>query len=56
MELIKAYWFIIILGLFAVMFVFGRGKHKGQAGKEHGNEHEGYSDKTASKSGHGCCH
>ncbi len=52
MEWIKDYWYVILLGLIAAMFLFGR--------KTNVNAHDHQNDSNAGgkehKDGSGCCH
>jgi hypothetical protein len=56
MEWIKDYWYVIVIGLVAAMFLFGKRTGKGHSGAERGHDHEGQADAKSGKSGHGCCH
>ncbi len=56
MEWITEYWYIVLIGLFAVMFVFGYRSNRCQEGitEEHGKGT--HTPEKTHKSGHGCCH
>ncbi len=56
MEWIKDYWYLIILGFAAAMFLFGHRSNKSQDGHVHDPQHGTHSAGETHKSGHGCCH
>jgi hypothetical protein len=54
MEWIAEYWYILLLGLVAVMFLFGNRTKEGRS--ETVQDHQGrHADGKANKRGHGCC-
>lgn len=55
MEWLTEYWYLIILGLVAVMFLFGYRSKGLQESKVHG-QHGAHHDEKPHKGGHGCCH
>ncbi len=57
MEWIKDYWYLILLGLVAAMFLFGhRTKKNTDVNIHEDHQHGPHTGEKAHKSGHGCCH
>lgn len=57
MEWITNYWYIIVLGLVAAMFLFGfRTKQNTDTDINDDHQHGSHTGEKAHKSGHGCCH
>lgn len=57
MEWIKDYWYIIVFGLVAAMFLFGfRTKDKIDTNIHDDHEHGAHSGEKTHNSGRGCCH
>jgi hypothetical protein len=54
MEWITEYWYIFLLGLVAVMFLFGH-RTKGSQAEEVNNHQGTHTDGEKHESGHGCC-
>jgi len=57
MEWITNYWYLIVLGLVAAMFLFGyRTKQNTDTDIDDDHQHGSHTGEKAHKSGHGCCH
>lgn len=57
MEWIKDYWYIVVLGLVAAMFLFGhRTGRNTDTEVQDDDQHGPHAGEKAHKSGHGCCH
>jgi hypothetical protein len=56
MEWIKEYWYIILLGLFAAMFIFGHRSNRSEGGKVDDHQHGAHTEGKANKGSRSCCH
>lgn len=54
MEWIKDYWYVILLGLIAALFLFGHKTKSDQGSMQ--DHHEPHTEGAKKKGGHGCCH
>lgn len=54
MEWIKDYWYVVVLGLVAAMFLFGHKTKKSQGSAQ--DHHETHTEGDKKKGGHSCCH
>lgn len=56
MQWITEYWYILLLGLIAVMFLFGNRTRGSKVGNVHVQTPQGtHADAKKYESGHGCC-